>query len=94
MSFIAVEAVCGSSAFPLPAIDLMDVAGVGLDFFFTITPLRDFFVSFFAGGAVVVLALFTGGAELDEDGVLLIGGGFAAFSRAATALWFRNRMGS
>ena len=93
MSFISVEAVCGSSAFPLPALDL-DVAGVGLDFFFTITPLRDFFVSFFTGAAVVVLALFTGGAELDEDEVLLIGGGFAAFSRAATALWFRNRMGS
>lgn len=46
-------------------------------------------MSFFNEGAVVVLALFTlltGGVELSELGVILTGGGFAAFSRAATAL--------
>lgn len=53
----------------------------GFVFFLTRTPLRDFLESFFTvGAAEIVLALGTGGAASG------IGGGFAAFSRAATAL--------
>lgn len=51
----------------------------GLAFFFTMTPFRDFLVSFLA-----VKAADLAGAGA---GLAAIGGGFDATTRAATALW-------
>ena len=82
---------CGSSAFSgevvpvgLSAVFVLPEGAVaGFVFFFTSTPLRDFFVSFLADWLEpegLGLLVATGvGSELT-------GGGFAAFSRAATAL--------
>lgn len=71
-SELAVFAIVEGIALALPA---------GFVFFLTRTPLRDFLESFLTvGAAELVLALGTGGAASG------IGGGFAAFSRAATAL--------
>ncbi len=70
-----------------PTLNLVLVglaAADGFDFFLTSTPFKAFLVSFLAMVDVTVVGLVLLGAAGSTSDT--IGGGFAAFSRAATAL--------
>ena len=67
----------------LEAFAVPDGAVAGFVFFFTSTPLRDFFVSFLAEWLEPEGLGLLGATGVGSE---LTGGGFAAFSRAATAL--------
>lgn len=82
MSFFVVDRA-STAPEDFPASGLLFAAVIGLAFFFTNTPLSDFLTSFVVRG---VDSRGLGLVDVGEVDSELTGGGFAAFSLAATAL--------